>query len=307
MIQKSLQKSYLLLGVAILLNACTEASFQTVGGYEYKIIASNSGKKPVEGDYVYYHVTSYVKQQLINTSRKNDFPQVYQIQTDSQLIKMESPFIEVLHKMTEGDSAVVIQSLEKVRRVPDEYKDAREIIYGVRLVRILNQKEYDEDKLMQRKTISDSKQAYRNRESKARTALQDLLNIHQEVRFMNFNVTASGLKYKILYDPKTNKKATLNEHMIDLSYYGLIANGEKLGSSYQLGMPYRYVVGTDNVMPGWNELATLFSIGTEAIVYLPADLAYGSRNFKGDVEIPPNSDLIFHIIIENILPIKPNQ
>jgi len=291
-----------IIGTALLLLSCKEDIRQTIGGYNYQIIESNKGVYPEVGMYVYYHVTSHVDDKIVKTSRKNDFPQVFQIQEEEQLKRMESPFLEVLGFMSEGDSAIVIQSLENVRRIPEEFKGASSITYGVKLIRLLTQEEYDEDKANQRQLTNQIKESYRTKAEEVEKMMEAFFQQTKEIRMKDFTETATGLKYKVLNKVENSTKPQSKEDLVDLSYVGYRLDGEKLGSSYTFGTPHRFRVGSDNAMPGWNEMVTLISKGEKAIVFIPAHLAYGERNFKGDVDIPANSDLIFYFELENILP-----
>ena len=54
-----------------------------------------------------------------------------------------------------------------------------------------------------------------------------------------------------------------------------------------------HVVGTERVMPGWNEGVIGMRPGGKRLLMLPPHLAYGDRAVDGI--IPPNASLIFVI------------
>lgn len=54
-----------------------------------------------------------------------------------------------------------------------------------------------------------------------------------------------------------------------------------------------FVVGTDKVMPGWNEGVVGMKQGSKRLIKLPPELGYGTKGVQG--VIPPNARLIFVI------------
>lgn len=57
--------------------------------------------------------------------------------------------------------------------------------------------------------------------------------------------------------------------------------------------PISFVIGTDRVMPGWNEGVIGMREGGKRLVKLPPELGFGARGSAGVV--PPNSGLVFMI------------
>ncbi|MBK7407395.1 MAG: FKBP-type peptidyl-prolyl cis-trans isomerase [Saprospirales bacterium] len=51
------------------------------------------------------------------------------------------------------------------------------------------------------------------------------------------------------------------------------------------------------VIPGWDEAFTTVKEGTNAVLFIPANLAYGEQ---GNSVIPPNSDLIFYVELNGV-------
>ena len=288
----------------VIITGCEKAQYQTVGGYDFEYIIANKGKKPKQGEYVYYHVTSRAEDKVIKSSRRSQFPQVFEIPNEEKLKSYQSPFLEVLSEMSVGDSVHVTQSLEDMRRLPTEYGDAKELIYGVTLLRILSKEEYEEDRLKQKIVADGPKQLYKEQEAKVEEIMSSFFGLSLEDRFNGFETTESGIKYKVLSESNEGQIPELNRHMIDLSYYACLSDGDKLDSSFKYGIPYTFLRGAGTVMPGWNEITGYLREGDEAIVYIPSEQAFGERAFKGNVEIPANEDLYFYMKIEELKDIK---
>ena len=102
-------------------------------------------------------------------------------------------------------------------------------------------------------------------------------------------VTASGLQYKIVKAGTGAKpKATST---VDVHYRGTLINGTEFDSSYSRGQPATFPV--NGVIKGWTEALQMMQEGAKWQLFIPSDLAYGSRGAGAD--IAPNSTLIFDV------------
>ncbi len=102
-------------------------------------------------------------------------------------------------------------------------------------------------------------------------------------------VTASGLQYKILTAGSGAKpKATST---VDVHYRGTLIDGTEFDSSYRRGQPASFPV--NGVIGGWTEALQLMQEGAKWQLFIPPELAYGSRGTGSD--IGPNSTLIFEV------------
>ena len=71
------------------------------------------------------------------------------------------------------------------------------------------------------------------------------------------------------------------------------AKGKEIYNTRRAGKVVSFVLGTDRVMPGWNEGVTGMREGGKRLVMLPPALAFGDR--RVDDIIPPHASLIFVI------------
>jgi len=102
--------------------------------------------------------------------------------------------------------------------------------------------------------------------------------------------TQSGLQYEILTDgkgplPKVSDK-------VKVHYTGMLINGKVFDSSVERGEPT--VFGVTQVIKGWQEALQLMTVGSKWKVFIPQDIAYGSRGAGGGM-IPPYAALIFEM------------
>lgn len=71
------------------------------------------------------------------------------------------------------------------------------------------------------------------------------------------------------------------------------ARGREIYNSRSEGRPVSFVIGTDGVMPGWNEGLLGMQPGGARMLLLPPAMAYGERAVAG--VIPANAPMMFRI------------
>ena len=109
-----------------------------------------------------------------------------------------------------------------------------------------------------------------------------------------YTVLDSGIQYRVITEG-SGDMPTIDD-TIEVHYKGTLVNGEEFDSSYQRNMTA--VFPLNGVIPGWQEVLPLMSVGSTWEVIIPPDLAYGER---GSGRIGPNEVLIFEI---NLIDIK---
>ncbi len=121
-------------------------------------------------------------------------------------------------------------------------------------------------------------------------------NVQQGEQFLKENSSKegvitlpSGLQYKILTEgngpkPKATDKVTTH-------YHGTLIDGTVFDSSVERGQPATFPV--NGVIQGWVEALQLMPTGSKWKLFVPSQLAYGSRG--ASELIGPNTTLIFDV------------
>jgi FKBP-type peptidyl-prolyl cis-trans isomerase FkpA len=124
--------------------------------------------------------------------------------------------------------------------------------------------------------------------------------------------TPSGLKY-VVFKSSTKPKPRAGDTVL-VNYTGHLLNGQVFDTSVasvaenagllQEGRTYEpisFVLGSGQVIKGWDEGILLLNTGAKAKFVIPSSLAYGDQG-QGDT-IPPYSTLVFDVELVAVKPI----
>uniref|UniRef100_A0A8C0IW05 peptidylprolyl isomerase n=1 Tax=Chelonoidis abingdonii TaxID=106734 RepID=A0A8C0IW05_CHEAB len=76
-------------------------------------------------------------------------------------------------------------------------------------------------------------------------------------------------------------------------HHCMLEDGKKFDSSRDRNKPFKFVMGKQEVIRGWEEGVAQMSVGQRAKMIISPDYAYGSTGHPGI--IPPNATLIFDV------------
>ena len=105
--------------------------------------------------------------------------------------------------------------------------------------------------------------------------------------------TESGLQYKVITEGKGEIPADTCK--VKVNYKGTLIDGTEFDSSYKRKEPTTF--RANQVIKGWTEALTMMPVGSKWELYIPQELAYGSRD-QG--QIKPFSTLIFEVELLSI-------
>ena len=106
--------------------------------------------------------------------------------------------------------------------------------------------------------------------------------------------TESGLQYKVITEGKGEIPADTCK--VKVNYKGTLIDGTEFDSSYKRNEPATFRAN-QVVIKGWTEALTMMPVGSKWELYIPQELAYGSRESG---QIKPFSTLIFEVELVGI-------
>ncbi len=104
----------------------------------------------------------------------------------------------------------------------------------------------------------------------------------------------SGLQYEVIQSGTGASPALTDK--VTTHYHGTLLDGTVFDSSVDRGEPASFPV--NGVIKGWTEALQLMKTGDKWRLYVPSDLAYGSRG--AGAKIPPFTPLIFEVELISI-------
>jgi peptidylprolyl isomerase len=121
----------------------------------------------------------------------------------------------------------------------------------------------------------------------AQTAKVDLPQLDKNLKELETKVLKEGTG-------KTIEKG----NVAYVIYAGFLPDGTVFDTNTNTGQPVGFPIGEGAVIKGWDQALLGVKEGTELIIDIPADLAYGEKGIEG--RIPPNSPLRFDVLVVKV-------
>jgi FKBP-type peptidyl-prolyl cis-trans isomerase len=279
-----------------MLTACGKGYETTSSGLEYKFIREGKGPKPVDGEYLMVHAifTTQIDSVIFN-SYENDMLVPVRYDTLSLSLQNTTLLEEGFYMMQKGDSASFRIKAENLYErtfgasLPTTIPRGSLITCQVKAEEILTPSAYmhwqeEEIKKKQEKLSLENK-----------TQLEsDILIIDEYLQKNNLNAqtTTSGLRY-IIHEAGTGRFPAQRDTVL-FHYQGKLLDGTVIVDSKEKDLaPRSFVMGSKQILTGWEEGITLLKKGAKASLYLPSPLAYGARGLQNVVD--PNMILVIDI------------
>lgn len=87
--------------------------------------------------------------------------------------------------------------------------------------------------------------------------------------------------------------APQNGQSVTVHYTGWLTSGEKFDSSVDRDEPFTFVLGTGQVITGWDKGVAAMRVGDKVKLTIPPEMAYGQTGYPGI--IPPGATLVFEV------------
>ena len=150
----------------------------------------------------------------------------------------------------------------------------------------------DNDSLFDERSAMNYVQSYSQKQKKL--ALKENLLVGQVFLAKNKTMEGvitlpSGLQYKILKEGNGPKPLATDK--VKTHYHGTLIDGTVFDSSVDRGQPASFPA--NKVISGWIEALQLMPVGSKWKLFIPANLAYGTRGYGR--KIGPNTTLIFDL------------
>lgn len=286
---------YFLLALGLFIGCSSEGKrLKADGGYEYTLVRKGESEPIPMDNYVRFNMDLYYKDSLIQSSSSAAQPPVLKISSEKKDYGYFTSLINLLAKMHVRDSFHFYFPVDSFGQIPPGFEKFTEpVVYRIGIVDVLDDAGF--------KAFSDSiqqaqemvRQEVRGHLPEIETMVKANYDTYKAGGFdSQMKTTPSGLKY-VIHQEGTGPKPNKGEQ-ISVNYYGMFdADGKMFDNSWARGMPHTFPLGTQQVIPGWDEGLALFNKGTKATLFIPSSLGYGAQG--NPPNIPGDAALIFYV------------
>lgn len=198
---------------------------------------------------------------------------------------------DALMMMAAGDSASFIVSADsfflktnRLSSLPPFVKPGDFIKAEIKMVEIKTKAELEENERQQQEELT-----------KLSGMEKPKIDAYVAENKITVKPTESGLYY--IETVKGKGPIAKAGDLVTVQYIGKLLDGTEFDSSYGRPEPFKFVLGNNEVIPGWEEALLMMAKGGKAKLILPSSIAYGARNIG---PIPPFSPLLFEVELVNI-------
>ncbi len=276
-----------IIGLLVLVTACSKTEKETPNGLKYTIIKTGDGIVAKKDEVlVFDYQLKDSKDSVWGETFKAGIPGATKV-ADTSLLKNEDGMTQMFRMLSKGDSVKTEMSVKdfftKVvgSPAPPQVDTARSIIYTIKVQDIMSVDDYLKAREVQ----------MRKKEEQVFT--QDSKDIGQYIMANKINALqdTSGLQY-IIYNKNGGEKPSVND-CVEVKYSGtFLKTGQVFDKSERISFPL------NGVISGWKLGIPMLGKGDSATFFIPSKLAYGPQGYPG--AIPPDAALIFKVTLLDI-------
>lgn len=286
----------MLLVAAFSLKASAQADFQrTAKGSLYKLFTHNTGDRVKVGDIVTFNVIQKTdKDSVLFSSYAANKPAMIKVEESGDMMDI-FPLLTVHDSiLVKVPTDTIFKNQEASR--PPFFPKGSNLMIAIHVEKVQSFESF----MAERKAAEE------------KLATDEAANANKYIagKKLNLITTASGLKYKI--NQVGTKPKPVAGDTVYVNYTGRNLDGKIFDSSYEeiakgAGLqqpgrtyePISFALGTQGIIPGWQEAIALLNGGSKATLVIPSKLAYGASGAGAD--IPPYSTLVFDIDLVKVV------
>jgi FKBP-type peptidyl-prolyl cis-trans isomerase len=291
---KQMKKNNLLIllsaSLILAFSSCSEYK-TTDGGLKYKFFnQDDDAAKPVLGDVMTVDMSYKVEGTDSIIFNSKDLKDASKLMLVKPIYKGD--ISEGLALMGVGDSASFVVNADSfylknvgLEKLPDFIKAGSNLVFYIKLKSIQLKADFDKEQKAKMEKITAMMEERKAKEPE---------EIKKFVKDSSIVVkpTATGLYY-VEKKRGTGVKAESGK-TVSVQYTGRLFDGTVFDSSVgKKEGPIQFKLGTNQVIPGWEEGIAMMRVGGKAKLVIPSSLAYGSRG-AGTI-IMPYTPLVFDV------------
>jgi FKBP-type peptidyl-prolyl cis-trans isomerase FkpA len=306
-----MKKSILFLGMAtaLIMSSCQQFK-KGDGGMEYNIIKDAGNAKAVPGDVVVFDFTMKTDHDTVMTSSYETFmPAVFQLPGLEDPQNYAGGYLSAIRMLGEGDSAIFKINVDTLvaktgsPRPPDSIDQF--IVFTVKVHKNFQKGDLTDSALNSHVTEYMEARLQQLKESEPAR-----IDAYVSENKLKTTKTASGLQY-VVEKEGDGVKLTPGDSVV-VEYTGSVIGGitfdtsieevakkHKLYNQMRTYEPASFPVGSNMMLPGWEEGIQLMSKGAKYKLIIPSSLGYGEFG-QQMVRIPQYAPLVFDVEIKDV-------
>jgi FKBP-type peptidyl-prolyl cis-trans isomerase FkpA len=269
-------------------NAQEPGFTKTPSGVTYKIINASGTKVLSYGNFIEFSFKQTYRDSVMASSE--DFSNQMAM-LDS--VNIPADIYTIFSQCKVGDSVILKVSTDSVFKqgMPPYMQPGQYITTCYKIESVYTGKEQADSAFAVLNSIAKAKS---EEKAKKQIAVEDKL-ISDYLAANSFNaVKTPGGTYVQILVPGKGKKVD-NNTAVSIKYTGKTFGGKVFDSNIDPAFghtePYEVKMWNPEVIQGWVEALSYFSLGTKAKVYIPSPMGYGAQGNGNDIR--PNETLIF--------------
>lgn len=272
------------LSAMMLLTSCNQGKFpgytKTADGLYYKFHQqNNSAPKPQLTDFLKLEMACYLHDSLYYDFRNLNNALYSQLSEQVFAGDLQEAYA-MLHVgdsasfYVKADSIALLyyhQNPAAVGLTPDDY-----FRYEMKLLEIKTEEEFQaEIEQMKQRTMESS-----------RAALVDYI----ERENIKINPDESGVY--IIPVERGKGRCPVQGEKVEIDFAAYLLNGHEVGSTFDMDEKFSFVLGENEVIPGWEAVLPKMHLGERVKAIVPFEMAYGEHQVG---EVPAYSNMVFDI------------
>jgi FKBP-type peptidyl-prolyl cis-trans isomerase FkpA len=286
------------------LGACDGGSGykKTSSGIMYNIVKKGDGPAVKVGDFIKLHYTRKVNDSLLE-STFGKMPAYARVDSTTG----EYSPVEVFRLLHKGDSVIVVEMVDSLLKkvpmgLPPFLKKGGKITTAFRVVDVFT----SEDLARTDGEAEMTKERGRREKESEVKSVEQIREIESFLAKNNIKAQRTGKgTFVAIQDPGTGPAADSGKY-VSVKYTGKLLEGNKVFESNMDGSrpPISFMIGTGNVIRGWEEGLSLLKKGGKATLYIPGFLAYGADPGPGGKTY---ESLVFDVELVDVSATPPPQ
>ncbi len=286
----------ILLLIIGMLTACSKGYETTLSGLQYKFEQEGKGAKPEDGEYLMVQaIFTAQNDSIIFNSYENNMLVPVRYDTLSAALQNTTLLEEGFFMMRQGDSATFkIQAENLYERtfgasLPPNIPRGSLVTCQVKAEEILTAQAYAQ---WQKDQIKKKQEQFALQSKSQLESDIAIIDAYLKENNLEPRTSDSGLRY-IIHKGGTGAYPTQGDTVL-FHYQGKLLDGTViLDSKEKDRTPRSFIMGSQQILTGWEEGIGYLKKGAEARLFIPSPLAYGARGLQNVID--PNTILVIDI------------